>query len=324
MTPAFRVFADGADATAPIADRLLELTVTDSPGMEADEVALRIDDRGHRVALPRRGAGLRVQLGYLETGLADMGLYTVDEVEVEGPPWTIGVRGRSADMRESFKEQKSRHWEETTLGDVVGKIAGEHGLAAAVDPAIADRPIPYFAQTAESDLHFVTRLARRHGAIAKPAGGALVVTTRGSGRTGSGMAIPALTVRPGDVSTVRATLRDRPAHRAVQADWQDRARVSREPVIVGEGEPKMILPHVYPDEEEARRAAQARARELDTAKGRLSVEMPGATSIVAERQVALAGFRDGLDGVWTVTRAEHVLDGNGYQTRFEAEAGKET
>lgn len=323
MTPAFLVLADGINVTAAIAARLLKLTVTDERGVESDGVEILVDDRNHAVALPRRGALLAVSMGY-QGGLAPMGLFTVDEVSIDGPPWQVGIKGRAADLRDDFKAQKSRHFEATTLGAIFGRIASEHGLAAAVDPALASREVPYVAQTAESDLAFMTRLARRHDATAKPAAGKLVVVQRGAGLGASGLVLPPAVVSPGMVTKVSVTLRDRPQRGAVSADWHDRAAGRRETETMpsgGEG-PTMALPHAYPSRDEAQRAAETRGRELGRAEGSLSVEMPGSTAIFAERPVIMAGFRDGIDGLWTVTQAEHTIDGGGYRTSFTSETGE--
>lgn len=324
MTPDFQIFADGVDVTGGLRDRLLRLTVTDEAGVDSDSVEIELDDRDNVLALPRTGAGLAVWMGYRETGLALMGLFTVDEVTVEGPPWQLGITGRSADLREDFKSQKTRHFEDTTLGEVFGKIAGDHGLAPAIDPALASRKIAYAAQTEESDIHFMTRLARRFDALAKPANGRLVVVRHGDGRSGTGAALGAISLRPGDVTHVRLSLADRPRHGTVEADWYDDDEAERKTVTVERGDgPSMRLPHTYPSEEEAERAAEARGRELGRAEGSLTVELPGRTDIAAEMPVLMSGFRDGIDGAWTTVRAEHNLDSaGGYTVSFEAEKGE--
>ena len=45
-----------------------------------------------------------------------MGAYTVDELELSGPPQTLTIRARAADLRQSLKAPKTRAWDATTLG----------------------------------------------------------------------------------------------------------------------------------------------------------------------------------------------------------------
>ena len=47
------------------------------------------------VSLPSRGASIEVLLGYSGTALTRLGRYTVDEVELSGPPDTLVIRGKA-------------------------------------------------------------------------------------------------------------------------------------------------------------------------------------------------------------------------------------
>ncbi|PYD23934.1 MULTISPECIES: phage late control D family protein, partial [Pseudomonas syringae group] len=99
MKPIFRIVADGTDITALINDRLIQLRTTDKPDMDSDEFELRIDDRDGAVALPSRGADVEVYLGYDGQKLTKIGLYTIDEIEVSGPPDTMVIKGKASSMR---------------------------------------------------------------------------------------------------------------------------------------------------------------------------------------------------------------------------------
>lgn len=319
MTPAFQIMVGGVDVTGNFNDRLIKLAVSDEAGVESDTVEIEVDDRGHVIATPRKGAIIMVSMGYLETGLSLMGRYTVDEVEVETAPSVMRVKGKAADLRDTFKQQKSRHFEDTTLGEIFQRVARDHGLAAAVDQTLAQRQVKYVAQTEESDLHFMTRLARRHDAMAAPKNGRLVVVRHGDGRTSSGAAMAGLVITPAMVTKAKASTGDRPKHGKVEADFYDSDKAERRHASAdasGDG-PTMRLPHVYPTEEEAKHAADARGRELGRAEGSLSVEMPGRTDIMAEMPVMMQGFRDPIAGAWTTSRVQHEISDDGYQTRFE-------
>ena len=123
MTPIFRIVADGADITTLINDRLLLLRITDKPGMESDDFELRIDDRDSAVSLPSRGASIEVFLGYSGTALTRLGRYTVDEVELSGPPDILVIRGKASDMRGSGKTIRNGSWENVPLSEIVRDIA---------------------------------------------------------------------------------------------------------------------------------------------------------------------------------------------------------
>lgn len=131
MQPVFSVLADGKDITALINDRLLQLRTTDKPGLEADEFELRIDARNGVIALPARGALIDVSLGHAGRPLTRLGRYTVDEVELAGPPDTLVIRGKASDVRGSGKTIRSGSWEDATLQRIVTDIAARNGWQAA-------------------------------------------------------------------------------------------------------------------------------------------------------------------------------------------------
>ncbi len=130
MQPQFRITADGRDVTLLINDRLLSLRTTDKPGLESDEFELRIDARDGAVALPSRGAVLEVHLGYAGQTLNLLGRYTVDEVELSGPPDTLVIRGKASDLRGSGKTIRSGSWEQVTLQRIVADIGARNGWQA--------------------------------------------------------------------------------------------------------------------------------------------------------------------------------------------------
>lgn len=98
------------------------------------------------------------------------------------------ARGFSDDLVDGHRQDKQ---DPLTIRQIsVSNIAGEHGLTPAVAPALCDRLYAYAAQTAESDLNFLSRLAAGLDATAKPASGRLVVVERGTERDADGEEIP--------------------------------------------------------------------------------------------------------------------------------------
>ena len=124
-----------------------------------------------RSICPAKGAALKVELGYKETGTARMGSYTVDEVELSGPPDTLTIRAKAADMRGSLKQHKTRSWDDVTIAELVDSIAADHGLEAKVGDSIrAITASRHIDQTEESDMHLLKRLSEEYDAESKQAG----------------------------------------------------------------------------------------------------------------------------------------------------------
>ena len=321
MTPDFRIEVDGSqDATAAIRDRLLQLSVTDEAGEQSDSAEIRIDDRGGAVALPRKGSRLSISLGWLDGKMTPAGEFTVDETALEGPPDTLVIRARGADMRSSLKSRKSRSWSDVSLGELVAGIASEHGLEGRVGESLRAVRIPHLDQTEESDLHLLTRVARDYDAIAKPASGKLLLVPRGEASSATGRRMPAVEIEPADASRWRASLADRGDYSAVTARWRDAGAAGSVTEEAGSGEPVYALRRLYPSSGEARDAARAKLRELLRGTGRLAITLePGKPEIAAEAELLLKGFRDGLEGRWICTRAVHRIGDGGYSTSVTAE-----
>ena len=130
---------------------------------------LELDDRDGRIEWPEVDATLELSLGYREAGLTTIGRYAVDGVSGEGPRQTMRIRAKAVDMKSEARAPRTRAWEGVTLADLVRKVAAEAGLEAVVGDSVAGLSWPYVAQTAESNLHFLTRLLRPLDIVAKPA-----------------------------------------------------------------------------------------------------------------------------------------------------------
>ncbi|MDE0296962.1 MAG: contractile injection system protein, VgrG/Pvc8 family [Bryobacterales bacterium] len=331
MTPAYRIVVDGhQDVTAAIRERLLSLRVSDDEGYQSDTVEIRLDDRGGTVELPRRGAELTVELGYdqapeserrngLKPGRVPMGRYTVDEVELSGPPATLAIRAKAADMRAALKQRRTRSWQSVLLGDLIKTIGREYGLDARVADELAKIVLPHVDQTDESDLHLLTRLGERYDAAARPANGRLVFARRGAAMSATSGPLAAVRIAPEQAADYRVTLADRPEYSSVRAYWYDTAAGRRMEVTAGDGEPVYVLRDDHAGEAAARAAAKARLDILGRGSATLSLSLePGVPAVSAESPLTLSGFRSGVDGLWIAARVSHEIDNSGYSTRVEA------
>lgn len=327
LKPTFRLTANSQDITDKLRSRLISLRYTDEAGYESDilEITLSDHDPENPIQIPDTGAELELSLGYDEE-VERIGLFVVDEIELSGWPGEMVIRARAAPFEESkngqatLQSQKSRHWEVgTTIGEMADKIAGEHGLEAAVADAIKSIKLPHTVQADESDMHLLVRIAKKYDAVVKPAGGKLVIAKRGTAKTTSGKQMPAVEIKPEQVTSWRVVQSTRETAGMVVAYWRAIKEAKRREAKVGDGEPVTRLRMTYPTEEMALAAARSELDRRERQKVTLSVTLPGRTDLVAEARLTMTGFRDGVDGEWSVTRSIHTLDDGGYSTTVEAE-----
>jgi len=325
MKPVFQIVADGKDITALINDRLLLLRTSDKPGMESDEFELRIDDRAQAVTLPSRGAKIEVFLGYSAQAMARLGSYTVDEVEVTGPPDTITLRGKASDMRGSGKTTRSGSWEEVPLAKIVSDVAARNGWEPG---CTVQTKVPRVDQRNESDFNFITRLAKQYDCTAKVASGKLVVLPRQGGQSASGKGIGVVTISRADVSRYSFRLGDRSTQKAVKTQHQDKATGKLNVVELGNDDAPAGLPgvhtdrHIYPNKSAAEQAAKARLAAFNRSTAAVRLEMVGRTDLFAERTINAQGFKNGLDGEYLVDSVEQVFTASGWTTTVECNGGK--
>lgn len=331
MRPDYRLLANASDITATISDRLVSLRYTDEAGMESDvlEIVLADHDPANSIQIPPTGAELELYLGY--DGAAErIGLFVCDEIELAGWPGEMTIRARAAPFdlskngKSNLQTQKTRSWAKgTTLGSMVKKIAKEHGMEAAVASKLAAISLPHIDQADESDLHFLARVSKKYDAIVKPAAGKLILAKKGEAKTVTGQALPTVTLTPPEVSRFRVVQSKRETAGMVVAYWHAVKSAKRNEVKVGSGDPVRRLKMYYPTKEMALAAARSELDRRERGRVTVSVTLPGRTDLVAEGRVVLSGFRDGVDGEWSITRAEHGMDGNGYVTTIEAEKPNE-
>ncbi|MEB3842510.1 phage late control D family protein [Pseudomonas guariconensis] len=324
MQPQFRITADGHDVTLLINDRLLSLRTTDKPALESDEFELRIDARDGAVALPSRGAVLEVHLGYAGQTLNLLGRYTVDEIELTGPPDTLVIRGKASDLRGSGKTIRSGSWEQVTLQRIVADIAARNGWQAVCPVTLH---VPRVDQYSESDFNFVTRLARLHDCTAKLGNGQLLVLPRQGGQSASGKALGVVSIARADVSQWQFRLGDKTTHKAVRARHQDPASGELKTVELANGDaPDGLQPvytdrHLYPNRAAAEQAARARLASFNRDTASVRLDMPGRTDLFAERRINLQGFLPGLDGDYLVESVEQVFTLSGWRTTVQCNGG---
>ncbi|ARD63297.1 hypothetical protein Y71_26695 [Kosakonia radicincitans DSM 16656] len=357
LTPAFMLKLDSKDITGNISNRLIDLTMTDNRGFEADQLDIELDDSDGLVQLPVRGAVLTLFLGWKDSALVGKGSFTVDEVEHRGAPDTVTIRARSADFRGTLNSRREESWHDKTLGDIVAAIAARNKLTASVTPALAGIHIPHIDQTQESDAKFLTRLADRNGGEVSVKAGKLLFLRAGNATTASGKPIPQVTITRRDGDRHQFAIADRGAYTGVTAQWlhtkdpkPKKVKVKRKPreqhlralqhpkakakkkevripearegeYLAGEADNVFSLTTVYATKAQAMRAAQAKWDKLQRGVAEFSISLAvGRADLYPETPVKVSGFKSVIDEqAWLISRVTHSLNNNGFTTGVELE-----
>lgn len=318
MRAAYEISIDGQLATPRFAERMKSLSVREESGGTSDSLMLELEDAKRNLKAPSAGTNIEVSLGY-PGALRKMGAFFIDEITSSGPPDVLKVSAKAAPFADAagytaFQATKTCSWDASTLGTVAGSLAKKHGLTLEIQQDASSLATPHLDQTAESDMHFLSRICGDYGYTIKPMFGHLVIIKSGEGKDVSGKAIKEITITRQEVTRYTFSGIQRNAYTGVITRWHDVASGKEQSVLSGSGQLPYQWPTLCSDAAEAKKKAEAILARMGRKTGDFNIEMPGRSDLIAEGVLILHGFNENYDSVkWQITSVEHRIDViNGY------------
>jgi phage protein D len=320
----YRISLGGRDISLRFQPRLESLTLTESRADEADTVDLVLDDSRGDLALPNRGDEIRVAIGWSGAPLVDKGTFVVTEFAHSGTPDTLTVRARSASMTNGMQERRERSWHRQTISSIVRAIAARYRLTPAVADQLGRIAIAHIDQTHESDMSFLTRLAKRYDAVMNVKDLRLLFMPIGEAKSVSGKQFPGLTLTRADGDAHEYHVSERERYAAVRAYYHSNGSTRRESVVVGEagGTNVKVLPESFASKAEAIAAAQGESGRIERSQATMRYSLArGQAELFPEMPVTVSGFKPQIDATaWLVKKATHTLTADGgFTTDLELE-----
>lgn len=319
--PAFSVSAEGRDITRALRECLAELVLTDNGGATAKADELKITLLSETLALPSKGARLRLALGFNDN-LVDKGWFVVSGVGSGGPPRRIEIYATAAPMNAQKQpgdvtSHKTRSWDDLRLADLIKTVAADNGLMPKVAAELADIHIDHVDQVAESDANLLSRLARTYNAVSKPAGGYWLFLKQGAMATASGRQIGGIIITPEEVSnwsysegqrgssTGKATGKDagEKDKGKIGVRYYDEADGRTKMSTVDHDGPSLTNPYTQPAKATADQHAKSRKTQAQRNEQKMSLSgpcRPKHISLTAESGVTTSGFGSREDRDWNV------------------------
>lgn len=317
MKPTARITLNGTDVTAKWASVLESVSVTDEAGVKSDTCEIAFDNR-EGFSAPPIGAELKIWIGY-EPEPVYMGSYKIDTWKKSIPVRRLTVSAKAADLTSTIRSPKIRSFHAKTVKAIVSQVAGDNGLTAVVDAGIGARQVDHIDQQTESDMSFLSRLAKRQGATFKLADGKVIFAAKGSKTAPSGKAKTAITLIPAQISSGEATCNKRGDYKAVSATYMDHTTGKRKTVTAGSGAPKHRDRRLYGSQAEAQAAAKAGLGDLTRGQVTVTIEMPGDPTIFAEALVTASLGDPDIDGDYLAKSVTHSYSAGGYTTSLSLE-----
>ncbi len=329
---------DGHDAAGAVAPYLKEFTFTDNVHGKADEVRLVLHNRDGKWSGPwKLSKGMPVNVSIVchdwEGPGKDLSLpcgsFRIDEVELSGPPDTVNIKAVSSELTAKLRDtEKTRAWENSSLGGVAGQVAGENGLSLVYSGN--DHAFKRQDQRKESDLAFIYRMADERGMNCKVHDGKLIlVDAERAEAQGSCMTLPKAGSQYSPKSYSFKEASSGTGYTDAETAYTDPSTgtthtATAQATTVSEGQKTLTYQAREESSGEAMRASRAQLHKANAKEKTASVECMGCPRLVAGRTVELTGFGD-FGGKYFIKTATHSLGGSqGYKTALELAKGAGT
>ena len=295
-------------------DYLMSISVKDEIGLKADtcDVMFSYDPKFPDFRL---GTVMTVKLGDASQ-LWDTGQYYISEVNLEGPPDALTIRGLSSPLiiSKALQDSHRRAWQrgEAKLSEIVRQVASDAGLLLKYNAP--DPLMPYVAQVGETDSEFLMRLARLRDLNFKVDGNNLIVYEIQAGIDLVGAALPVAKIENiGEDIQYSFLHEELDAYSQVIAWVQSIPKSQRDKVVVGTGRPKFEFKETFPTIDEAKQACQAKLQESNRLAYRADVTIPGRPNIIAGGKAVLEGFPKPVNRTYLIEQVTHnFTPSNGY------------
>jgi phage protein D len=311
MIPNFRIETKNGDLTEQIRSRLEKLTIRDEASWKSDSMTLELVDDG--IEWPAAGLEFTVALGY-DNVLTTVGKFTTKNIGVSmNGRRTLKIEAAAMESSASLKSQREQSWDGTTLGAIAEEIARRNGLKPMVFDELKSVALDHEDQT-ESDIAFLVRLGRRFDHSVKVSGRYIMITPNDKGGAPNGTD---QVVRIENPIRFEYSGDQTQQYTGVRAFWYDNEAAQKKYVMYGKEGVVLEIEFNKISKAGARRAAEAKFREVVRKGKSLSITIPGNANLGVEIKMSISGLGERIDGAWTIKSIEHVFDGSGWVTNIE-------
>ena len=324
---------DGTDITKDIKPYLLGITYTDNEEDTADDLQIRIQDRGNiwlqswleEVIRAAAAGNLKISAvirpeGWGNDAALPTGNFELDSIAPAGPPAEIVIKGTALPFSTPVRQtKKSKAWESYTLSGIANEIAGNAGMACMYEASNN----PFYKRVEQirtSDIDFLSRLCHNAGISLKVTDnmlvlfdqkdyegkGAVLTIKRGAGKyIKYKMGTGAADVQYG---SCRVSYTDPGSGKCIEGTYTASGEDAKS------GQCLEIHARVA-DAAEAKALAEKQLRLHNKFTRTASFTLPGNTALVAGVTVILEDW-GGWDSRYIIKQARHTVDSSGYITQI--------
>lgn len=310
LTSIFRIDFNSNDITEYINTHLESIEFRDKVGVSSDEITIKVLGQFQR---PVYRDEIKLWLGWKEIGLSLCGLFVVQTVERENDN-IMTITATGVDFSASLKEKRNHAYEECTLSGLCSIIAKRHGLQVKAD--YDEIHIQHRAQTNESDVHLLKRLAEEYHATFSIKNSTLIFLHQSPEKRDK---LPVAQIHKDDQTSINIKYSDKTIYKSCRAVWHDTKENTTKETVVGSGAPELRYERKFKDEADARQRAERKLSLANQGAASGEIESPG-VMIYAGSRLNLTGTLED-DGEYLTTSVTHTVTPNdGWMTSIEFEA----
>lgn len=294
---------------------LTNISIKDEIGLLSDTVDMTFtyDER-----LPDFELGMivTVKLGDAQK-LWDVGQYNISEINLQGPPHELVVRGLSSPflLKKGLQDSHIRGWQrgEAKLSEIMEIVVSEAGFT--LEYNAPDEIMPHTWQKGETDAEFLARLGRLRDLRFKVSDDKIVVFKTDASVNLSGVPLKTLKINyVGDQIKYTYRRSERDAYQSAVAWVQDIQSGEKAMVQVPEsgGNPQFVFTETFSTEAEAEAACQTKLSESNRYTRVATIEMPPRPDVIAGGTMIFSGFpREMNDKKFLIETVNHDFSSTG-------------
>lgn len=234
-----------------------------------------------------------------------MGSYFVSSTTITNQ--MLSFKASGLNLNSTLKSKKSRAWERGKICGVVSKIAGENGLTSKCD---SDAFISHEAQSNESDMSFLSRLAKERNMTFAIKNKTLIFWDK------SKEIVAPYLCNIKETSSYSIEKNFKAKYKKATLKYQDTKSKKSIELSVGSGEPVLELNGSFNSKSEAKKFAQDKLDNTNKGTIRGSISREFSPLAMAGGKIVIANTLYN-DGEYSIKRVSHSLLGGTTRIEFE-------
>ncbi len=300
--PQVLMIKGGAIISAGLNDHLVAVEYIDAIDNEVDGLILTFS----KMFLPPvSGDKIKVSIGFGST-LDYIGEFYVTGWTEQPHDGVMEIKLTPIDFSKKLKENRTGSYDKVTLDQILKEVAKRHNLEVKND--LKKVSYAHKAQTNESDLVFMHRLAQENNATFAIKNGTIIFRPKSLSKDKETLSKVFLSMN--DISDLRIEYQDKTEYLSGEAKFRDTKKNKTVVVKIGDKEPKLTIEGSFKNEAEARARIQA---EIDKKNaGRVRGSFLATTQPVVAGSILTLALDYKIENDLQITKVRHTIDHGGY------------